>query len=173
MDYNEYIKKMTLESKQLSSKLKNIVINQIYNKAFLEFKKRIFEQGLDEDNNKIGIYSEHKIRVSKSKLINKSSFITVNPKNKTMILQNGYKELRKIQNLEYKFVNLSYSGELANSIRYQIDEDSYTIGFIDPKNSKIGRSLEKKYNKSIFKFSEKEIEDIKQKILETVKDNLL
>ncbi len=110
--------------------------------ANTEMSERIFEDGKNASNAKIGNYSTEEMYAGVSKFNNNGAFrpqgkseygkkrktVTVFDvktkkkksvavtkqyrERKTMFLKNGYKELRAIQGYESSFVNLQYTGDL-------------------------------------------------------------
>lgn len=130
-------------------------------------RNRIFFQGKDIDNKLISTrYSRKPLYISKDKLIKKSVF-KLRGKNgdrtkATMYVPGGYKQLRSLQGLEVRKVNLEYTGELNKSLRVVVNKGVVRIGFKDRKNALKAEGLEKKYRLKgkIFRPSKREIRDL-------------
>lgn len=82
---------------------------------------------------------------------------------KSMYLKEGYKELRDIQGLQTAFVDLKYSGSLANSYQYEQMGQTVVLGLTDNENAKKRNGLENKYG-NVFYASESEIATVNSQI---------
>lgn len=82
---------------------------------------------------------------------------------KSMYLKEGYKELREIQGLQTAFVDLKYSGSLANSYQSEQDGQSVVLGLTDNINAVKRERLENKYD-NVFYATESEIQQTQNKI---------
>lgn len=138
-----------------------------------EFKVRIFQDGLDSSNGKIGKYSEKPFYLTdKDQLAVPSVFKPrgkggatgpiVNRPRKGMYFEGGYKQAREEQGFESAFVNTDYTGSLRLSIQVGNLGEDLVLGFTDEERYKIALELEKRFGKRIYEVSPNE-----EKIAET------
>jgi hypothetical protein len=154
--YDKLIRKYEEYKRDLPNILEDKILDETAAELQSKVRKRIFTKGLDANGNTISqSYSTKPTVVKKDVFIRPSAF----KGNKTMRLEHGYKELRDIQGLQTKTVNLDYSGALKNSLIVERDQQSVIIGVNDRDNLDKVQKLEKKYQTKIFSFSEKEIQD--------------
>jgi hypothetical protein len=119
------------------------------------------------------------LKSAKVPAVNKSKVRT----SKSIRLEGGYKEFRQIQGLPYQKVNLEYSGFLRNAFSIQQDNNGFLItlrtksrlpkpfGYKKTPNPvAIAKRLERKYGVPIFNPTPKEIQNLKQIFIDTIKE---
>lgn len=135
--------------------------------ANTEMSERIFEDGKNASNAKIGNYSTEEIYASQNKFNNKSRF---RPKgksgkskfkngniHKSMFLKNGYKELRQLQGYESGFVNLQYTGDLMTDFtKVKAVGEKVIVSVSRGINDMKIQGLENRYGRNIFKHTKQE-----------------
>lgn len=170
----EYRERLTGFQKKISPTLLQKLLTNGTSILADNMRKRIFFDGKDRVDNLISTkYSKKTIYVSKEDFVKKSAF---KPKKgrKTMKLEGGYSELRKIQGMETRKVNLRYSGKLMADLKAtatftSIDIGSKTnsvnakikIGFKTKLSGYKAEKLEKQYGleNKIFRPSKQEVRD--------------
>lgn len=122
--------------KVLLSVLSSVQANQI---------ERIFDKGLDGNDNPIGIYSTKPISISKKRQARNTG--------KTYF-KDGYKEYKQAIGFNSSKVNLVDSGQMMGDYSIiKIDDNTYGIGFKNDLNSNKADGNEKRFNKEIFAHS--------------------
>ncbi|MDV7696301.1 hypothetical protein N6B72_05145 [Chryseobacterium soli] len=165
--YDKLIRKYEDYRKDLPGILETRILEETAAVLQNKVRKRIFEEGLDSNDNVISQnYSTNPITVKKETFIKPSAFTG----KKTMKLNYGYKELRDIQALPTNRVNLDYSGSLKNSLRVARNKKSIVIGINDRHNIEKAKSLEQRYKTRIFAFSQDEIKENFKIIFHKIKE---
>lgn len=129
--------------------------------------ERIFEDGLDSKDSVIGSYSTKPMYAPKGIFVKASAFKPKgkkSSKNKTMLLEGGYKQFREIQGRPTDKVNLDLSSDLRSSIQLVSDDNTVVIGISNKVNSNKARGNEKRFKKRIFSPSPNDIEYFKEKL---------
>lgn len=135
--------------------------------ANTEMSERIFEDGKNASNAKIGNYSTEEMYASQNKFNNKGSF---RPKgksgkskfkngntHKSMFLKNGYRELRKLQGYQSSFVNLQYTGDLMTDFtKVKPVGEKVIVSVSRGINDKKIQGLEDRYGKNVFRHTKEE-----------------
>ncbi|WP_312208277.1 hypothetical protein [Empedobacter sp.] len=164
MEIQDYINRIQYLKDSLPEQLNENVYPEIAESITTSYRNRIFTKGLDSNENEIGEYSTKTINVTEQQFIKKSAFVPTSKKGKSMTLKNGYKELKQVQGLKSDSVNLLYSGELKNSIKYKNLKNGFIIGFNSTENAEKSEKLENKYGKIIFQFSNEEKQIIQKQV---------
>lgn len=164
--YAKLIQKYENYRKDLPEILETKILDETAAELQKKVKKRIFEDGLDSNEDIIAQgYSTKPITVEKKVFVKSSAF---NGK-KTMKLNYGYKELRDIQGLPTDRVNLDYSSDLKNNLRVARSKKSVVIGIMDRNNAEKAKRLEQKYKTIIFGFSQNEIREHLQSVVKKLR----
>jgi hypothetical protein len=123
------------------------------NSVLVEMSSRIFEQGEDSRNAKIGTYSTKPISISKSKQSRNTG--------KTQF-KGGYREYKSLvgKGNRGEFVNLRNTDQMKMDLGTSVNASAneYAIGFTNTFNADKRDWLEDKYGKSIFDSTDKEDE---------------
>lgn len=134
-------------------------------------KRRVFNQGLDKNGNKIGDYSTKSAYFSRGQFVRKSAFKPGGKKNpkrknkkdpKTMYIAEGYKGLRSVNGRQVGYVDLQYTGDLFQSIQIVGQGDRPVLKIITKKEADISEGLEKRFGKTIFELGASEIALVKR-----------
>lgn len=138
-----------------------------------DFKQRIFQDGLDADNNQIGNYSTKPIYVSisgntsqvrKSSLKPKGKFSSGDfkdgKKRKSQYMPGGYKEYRAVVGRQNSKVDLFLTGSLRGSIQIGQSGGSTTLGFLNDEQLVIAQGNQDRFGKTIFVASDQEVDKI-------------
>jgi hypothetical protein len=164
--YDKLIRKYEEYRSHLADSLETKILEETAAELQNKVSKRIFEDGLDCNDDVIAQgYSTKPITVKKEMFIKSSAF---NGK-KTMKLNYGYKELRDIQGLPTNLVNLDYSGDLKNSLRIARSKRAIVIGINERNNIEKAKKLELKYKTRIFAFSQNEIKESYEIVFDKVR----
>ena len=151
--YDKLIQRLDNYRRDLPQRLQTDVLEDAALQMQKAIRNRIFKNGIDTKGDEISnSYGTSPITVQKKSFIKPSAF----KGEKSMKLKYGYKELREIQGLETDKVNLRYSGDLRESFKIIKRNVSIIIGFNTKDNFNKAKSLEKKYDKTIFKPSKEE-----------------
>lgn len=132
-------------------------------------KPRIFLYGLDTNYNKIGEYSDRPFSVKPPN----QGTIWANPsaykpnKKKSVFFPGGYEEFRKVQGLNYDFVDLHYTGALEQSYQARVLSKSnnvISVGacIVRADKNDLANELEAQYSKEIFTASDKELLELEK-----------
>ena len=149
------------------TKLSDVKLRRGADILMRSMRNRIFFQGKDFQGKLISTrYSKKPLYVTKDQLVKKSLFKKKGKNGdktkSTMYLPGGYRQLRALQGLEVRKVNLEYTGELNRSMRAIVNKGKVRIGFRTKKNTLKAEGLEKKYRLvgKIFKPSKAELRDM-------------
>lgn len=163
----ELIFKLQQFNKAFETKIKQrllIVSNEALRGSML---KRIFEEGLDSNDTRIGNYSTKPMYASRDAFVKKSAFKgkgKVRAKTKTMYLDGGYSQFRQVQGRDTSKVNLDLTGDLRSSIQTVKNGNIIEIGITSDFASKKGRGNERRFNKEILKPSTSDLKYFEQKL---------
>lgn len=160
----QYQKK--IQDKLRSLKIANIILPAAQNVQTL-YRERLYGNGVDGDNTKIGAYSTKEMYASKKVFKNKGGFRAQGKKSKkpfangnerkSMYLNQGYKQLRQVQGYESGYVNLHYSGDLfTDTSGLKIDGESVVVKVSRKINQQKISGLSDKYGKATFKHTKQE-----------------
>lgn len=164
--YAKLIQKYESYRNAIPDLLENGILDETAAELQKKVKKRIFEDGLDSNEDVIAqSYSTKPITVKQDVFVKSSAF---NGK-KTMKLNYGYKELRDIQGLSTNRVNLDYSSDLKNSLRVARSKKDVVIGITERHNVEKAKKLELKYKTKIFDFSQNEIKEHFESVVRKLK----
>lgn len=140
-----------------------------------EYTRRIFEQGLNTASKPIGKYSTEPGYYSQGQFIRKASFkpqgkfstgdFKNGNKRKSMFLQSGYSQFRKIQGRKTDKVNLKLSGSLERGFDILQDGDSVIFGQTSQFEALKMYGIEDKFGE-VFSLAEEEIEFIGERVNE-------
>ena len=138
-----------------------------------DFKQRIFQDGLDADNNQIGNYSTKPIYISiagntsqvrksglKPKGKNSSKDFKDGKKRKSQYMPGGYKEYRAVVGRQNQKVDLFLTGSLRGSIQVGQSAGSTTLGFLNDEQLVIAQGNQDRFGKTIFVASDQEVNKI-------------
>lgn len=175
---------------QFEEKLKSSIpqIAEVFNNApFVSIvdvegalKQRIFNQGLDSNDSKIGNYDDTKkqtfltglakprLTEKASKKIQKAEFLSTQKNGR--IAGITYKKLRELNNLQTAFVDFQFTGDLKKSIVTGKEGDKATLNFNNENELKIANFLTTKYKKPIFQPTEIEKQEAKDKMLSYIRE---
>lgn len=128
---------------------------------------RITQTGIGTDGGKIAEYSHKKSWATASSFDNQGNFKPVKTKSgrvrRSVTLEEGYYELRKIQGYRVDFMNLERTGAGIKNIKVGTESDTkVSIGFTDLKQSIKFRGNEDRLNKQILNPTKTEIEQVAQ-----------
>jgi hypothetical protein len=136
-----------------------------------DYLQRIFKEGEDSDNNKIGQYSTKPFYAGKGNSQVRSSSIKPKGKNgetkfkngkqrKTQYMAGGYKEFRSVVGRQNTKVDLALTFALRGSIQVGIGSNGSTLSFNSDKELAKARGNEKRFNKTIFDASRVELDKL-------------
>lgn len=135
-------------------------------------RTRIFNDGLDTEDSKIGDYSTKTTLVGASSFPNDSDFDKINtPQWRTLktgtgknvrlvVLRGGYKSIRGIAGLRTDTVDLSFRGDLFSSLYLTQLKNGIEIRIKGEKNAIKASANEKRFNTEIFGVSKKELKQL-------------
>lgn len=139
---------------KLDSEIPSIAVLAVMVELEALHKKRIFDNGLNSNNEPIGEYSTDPGYFSKEEFIRKAAFKQQGKKNtgkfkngkerKSMFLTGGYSEFRKIQGRQNDFMNAKYSGSGERSIGNVKENGAVVYGIRDKKEAEKMRGLSDK-----------------------------
>lgn len=112
-------------------------------------KPRIFEQGQDSKNGKIGTYSTNPISISKKNQARNTG--------KTYF-KGGYAEYKSAVGKNPGYVNLRNTDQMQMDYGLQVNGDKYGFGFQNNENYKKSEWLQDKYDKDIFNLTDREVD---------------
>ena len=149
-DHINTILKLANDMPKIQVELKTVGISEMLGLM----KNRIFKDGLDSSNNKIGSYSSKEATFSPSRFFKKKPA-------KAMKFDNGYKGLREYLGRQTNFVDLNFSGSLKDAVKSFRKGDNFYISIMDNSNDTTSEVLkaegnEDRFNKTIFESTEKE-----------------
>lgn len=133
-------------------------------------KHRIFNEGLDSNDSKIGDYDDTKKQTFLTGLAKPRLTKKANSKIKKSGDSLTYKELRQAAGLQVAYVDLQFNGDLKNSIVTGTEGGKATLNFNNQKELEIANFLTTKYKKPIFEATEKEREAAKEKMLGFIRE---
>jgi len=155
--------------------------------AIGNYKRRLFANGQDSNDGRIGSYSTKPTYVSiagqkrktgsqisngklqgRGKNSKKPNFENGKPR-KSMYFSGGYKEFRQVVGRQASKKDFFLSGELERSIQVGKTGKSVVIGFLKDEKYELATKLERQSKKAVFSFSDKEV-DI---ALDLVEDRLV
>lgn len=161
--------------KKLAQKKSDIEIVGI-KKAEGLIKKRIFNQGKDANDRRIGSYSTASGYYGKKSFIKAAAFKPTGKNSKktkkgnrrsqptfkngkerkTMYLDKGYSELRRRNGRQVSFVDFEYTGDLFSSIQLNAKSSHAELGIYSRKETDKANGLESRFNKKVFSPTENE-----------------
>lgn len=123
-----------------------------------DIKLRITERGEMSNESPLAPYSTKPWNFKREDFVKRSAFQPKKPGQKTMYLEQGYKELRDIQGFRTDITNLKYSGDLIKSmIAFKESPNSFVLKFNSSHETIKSIKLEKQYGAPIFSGSVGEI----------------
>lgn len=201
MTLEQYAQKIKeLIEKSRSKAISNIMVSPA-NRLLATVKNRIIIQGENTAGNQIGQYSTKPMYASKKQFDKKRAFKPIKKKyvstdakapktvkgrkvlgtiytetGKTMYLQQGYKELRQIQDKPVDKVNLQYRGDLLLSYQQDVIGEGVIVQGLNKESEKKKRQgLEKRFKapSGLLHPQQKEIDEYKKAIIENTKLEIL
>lgn len=120
-------------------------------------KKRIFQEGNDAENSKIGTYSKKKISISRKNQAKDTG---------RTVFEGGYAEYKSLIGRNPGYVNLRNTDQMMMDFSVQIiSSNEYGLGFNNDINFDKTEWMESKYKKEIFDESSQEAELVENIIL--------
>ena len=138
-----------------------------------DFTERVFVDGKDSKNQKIGKYSERgyiqllpieQVNNGKLKALAKKQGRTDN-----VFVKGGYKETRELTGRQNKYVDLNFTGSLFLSVKISKLGKFYGVGIAGKDEVKKAKDNEKRFNKVIFEATQTEKQKLGQNILKEIK----
>lgn len=133
-------------------------------------KHRIFNEGLDSNDTKIGDYDDTKKQTFLTGLAKPSLTKKATVKLKKIGESLTYKQLREVAGLQTDYVDLQFTGNLKNSIVTGTEGEKATLNFNNQKELEIANFQTKKWKKPIFQATEKEKEEAKDNMLNFIRE---
>jgi len=151
-DHITNVENLISDMKQIEIELKTVGVSEMLG----IMKNRIFKDGQDSDNNKIGNYS------TKESFFSPSQFFKKKPA-KGIKFDNGYAGLRQYLGRQVNFVDLNLSGSLMQSVKSFRQGDKFFIKIMENSNDSVSEvdkaeGNEDRFNKTIFESTKKERE---------------
>jgi len=145
MSFSLVSDRLTEIAKNLDDKMPDIIATASMIELMGLHKERIFTNGLNTDNEKLGEYSLQPSYFSEKSFIRKSSFKPKGKENKgnfkngnkrkSMYLSKGYNEFRDIQGRQTKHIDFNFSGSLESGFRIYKFGSEVLYGNNDKKES--------------------------------------
>ena len=179
MSFEPLIERLNEIAAELDKQVPDVALVQSFNELQADFLQRVFVDGEDSDNKKLGNYSTKESYYSRSKFIQQAKFKpqgkggqtefkTVTRPRKTMYIETGYKGLRDLQGRPVDKVNLDYTGSLKRAYRVFKFGNSVLFGQNDEMEHKKIKGLTDKYGE-FQELTEQESQTLKNSIGENVK----
>ena len=158
--------------KQIADNKDEIIIPAM-NVVLADFTERIFEQGKDAKDQKIGKYSQFPYiqkldeigNVKKAKV---KRLAEKQGRSKNVFLRKGYSELRDLAGFQNKFVDLNFTGSLFASIKIFPEKNGFAFVITGKSNIKKAVDNEARFDKTIFELSDSEQATLKTEILKNI-----
>ena len=140
-------------------------------RVIADLKRRIFNNGLATDGSTIGQYSTTPFYQNPNNLVGvpksavkpqgKNGLATFKNGNqkKTRYLASGYKELRDLTGRQSEYVDLSFSGSMAQNIQVGFSGELAVVRFTDAAEAEKMAQNEEHFGKEIIQPSQDEIEN--------------
>ncbi len=179
MAFDEVYKRLEEVAKRLDELAPEVAIVQSMNELQADFLQRVFVDGENSNNGKIGDYDTEPYYATKNQFIRTSAFKpqgkdgstkfkVVKRARKSMYLKEGYKEFREIQARPTNTVNLDLSGSLKRAYRVFKFGDSVLFGQNDEFEHKKIEGLTDRFGEWQ-SFTQQEVERLKTSIPENIK----
>ena len=157
VEYSENIKKL-ISNLSNQTRISEIAVKELEGLM----KARIFNDGLDSNNNKIGNYSTTESYFGPSQFFKKKPL-------KSIKFDNGYKGFREYLGRQTAYVDLMLSGSLMLSLTTYKTGSQYVLAIRDNPNDSVSEALkaegnEDRFNTTIFEPSESEKKAVKKAI---------
>lgn len=146
------------------------------NELLADMTTRIFQQGRDSKNAKIGEYSKRPYvqeipipQVSNGKL---KSLARKQGRKDTVYVEGGYSQVRELTGRQNKFVDLNFTGSLFLSIKIVQTSGGFALAIVGRAEIEKAEKNEKKYGKEIFKPTKDELEKFRKAIIKGIEKEL-
>jgi len=123
--------------------------------------KRIFDEGRGSNGEKMPPYSTKEARFPREKFARKSAFDRLADEgDRTIVLERGYEEFRKIQGRRVDIRNVRFTGDMQKSFVALVSDDGLKteLGFTSEKEALKAAGNEKSAKMIIFDLSEDELD---------------
>jgi len=156
--YHDFLSRLVTESANLAEGLLTIPANEM----IASIDNRITQEGRDTNNEKIGDYSTKKSWATIEDFDNQANFKPEQRKDGTglrrsITLEEGYMELRRIQGYRVDRVVLERTGAGIKNIKQSYSDGTTEIGFTDAQESVKFRGYEEFHDKSVLAPTTEEI----------------
>lgn len=167
-----------------------------------DIKQRVFKDGQDVEGGKIGSYSTEPMYISiegarlkygsqiptsklagrgkpkngkrtgKTRTVINDEGEKVTTTRRSMYFEDGYSGFRSLMDRPVDKVNLKLTGNMAGSIASGTDRNVSTVAWTNEKASELSASHEKRYGRTIFRASEKEVDALVVRLREAAESAL-